>query len=125
MVEAFLFLLGAVGAFALVGVASFGRPTARVRIDARQPVGVAIGAATAIDHLLEDGGAWAIGGFAATLSYLVLLAVRDQLTCKAPARHGPSLTANRAVARPGGHRRLPREPPVPFSGDRRNLPSRT
>jgi hypothetical protein len=36
-VNALLFMLGAVGGFALVGVVSFGRLTARVRVEAPEP----------------------------------------------------------------------------------------
>ena len=96
--DALLFLVGAVGGFALVGVASFGRLTARVGIDAGKPalwagfhvlsVGVAIGAATAIADLLEDRGAWAIGGFAATLSYLLLLSTSTRTRNRARTRVG-------------------------------------
>jgi uncharacterized YccA/Bax inhibitor family protein len=104
--DALLFLVGAVGGFALVGVASFGRLTARVEIDARQPalwagfhvlsVGVAIGATTAIAHLLEDRGAWAIGGFAATLSYLVLLALQLALATETGLASAPGETQGEA-----------------------------
>ena len=83
-VDALLFMLGAVGAFALVGVASFGRLNARVRVEAQRPalwagfhvisVGVAIGAVTLIVDFVENRGAWPLGGFAATTSYLVVLA---------------------------------------------------
>jgi hypothetical protein len=104
--DALLFLVGAVGGFALVGVASFGRLTARVEIDARQPalwagfhvlsVGVAIGATTPIAHLLEDRGAWAIGGFAATLSYLVLLALQLALATETGLASAPGETQGEA-----------------------------
>ncbi|TML86840.1 MAG: hypothetical protein E6G08_11485 [Actinobacteria bacterium] len=79
-------MLGAVGGFALVGVASFGRLTAHVRIEAPQPalwagfhvlsIGVAIGTATPTAHMLANRGAWPLGGFAATTSYLALLAAQ-------------------------------------------------
>jgi hypothetical protein len=84
--DALLFMLGAVVAFALVGAASFGTLTARVRVEAQQPalwagfhmlsIGVAIGTATLIAQLLEDRGAWPLGGFAATISYLVMFAAQ-------------------------------------------------
>lgn len=85
-VDALLFMLGAVVGFALVGAASFGRLTARVRVEAREPalwagfhvfsIGVAIGIATLIAHLLENRAAWPLGGFAATTIYLVVLAAQ-------------------------------------------------
>jgi hypothetical protein len=84
--DALLFMLGSVVGFALVGVTAFGGHTARLRIEAQQPalwagfhvlsVGAAIGLATLIAHLLEDSGAWPLGGFAATTSYLVVLAAQ-------------------------------------------------
>jgi hypothetical protein len=65
---------------------AFGRLTARVGVGAPQPalwaslhflsIGVAIGTATLIAHLLEDRGAWPLGGFAATTSYLIMLAAQ-------------------------------------------------
>jgi hypothetical protein len=86
LVDALLFMLGAVGGLALIGVASFGSLTARVRAEPRPPalwagldvlsVGGAMGAATAIAHLLANRGAWPLGGFAATASYLGLLALQ-------------------------------------------------
>ena len=84
--DAVLFMLGSVAGFALVGVAAFGAHTARVHVDPRQPalwagfhvlsVGAAIGFATLIAHRLDDRGAWPLGGFAATTSYLVVLAAQ-------------------------------------------------
>jgi apolipoprotein N-acyltransferase len=66
--DALLFMVGAVGGFALVGLASFGTLTARVHVEAQQPalwggfhvlsIAVAIGSATLIAHLLEDRVAW-------------------------------------------------------------------
>lgn len=84
--DALLFMLGAVFAFALLGFASFGRLGARIDLEVQQPqlwagfhilsIGAAIGAATLIAHLLDDPAAWPLGGFAATTSYLVLLAAQ-------------------------------------------------
>lgn len=84
--DALLFMLGAVVGFAIVRVASFGRLTTRVRVEAQHPalwaglhvfsVGCAIGTATLIAHLVEDRGAWPLGGFAATTSYLLVLAAQ-------------------------------------------------
>jgi uncharacterized YccA/Bax inhibitor family protein len=84
--NALLFMLGAVAGFALVGVASFGRLTTRVRVETQPPavwagfhvlsIGGAIGAATLIAHLLDQSGAWPLGGFAATTSYLLVLAAQ-------------------------------------------------
>jgi hypothetical protein len=83
-VNALLFAFGAVGGFALIGFASFGGLGARVRHDSQQhalwagihviPIGLAIGAATLIAHLVENRAAWPLGGFAATTSYLIVLA---------------------------------------------------
>jgi hypothetical protein len=85
-VDALLFMLGAVVGFALVGVLSFSGLNARARVEAPQPalwagfhvlsIGVAIGLVTLIAHLFEDRGAWPLGGFAATTSYLVVLAAQ-------------------------------------------------
>ena len=85
-VDALLFMAGAVAGFALVGLASLGRLTARAHVEEQQPalwagfhvlsIGAAIGTATLIAHLLESRGAWPLGGFAATTSYLVLLAAQ-------------------------------------------------
>jgi hypothetical protein len=84
--DALLFMLGSVVGFALVGVAAFGAHTARVRVAPQQPalwagfhvlsVGAAIGLATLIAHLLDNGGAWPLGGFAATTNYLGVLAAQ-------------------------------------------------
>jgi hypothetical protein len=86
ILDALLFVIGAVGALALIGVASFGSLTARVRVEPRPPalwasldvvsVGGGMAAATAIAHLLANAGAWPLGGFAATTSYLGLLAAQ-------------------------------------------------
>jgi hypothetical protein len=77
-------MIGAIAGFALVAVASLGGLSARVRSEARPEalwagfpllsVGCAIAATTAIAHLLANRGA-PLGGFAATTSYLVLLAL--------------------------------------------------
>jgi hypothetical protein len=79
-------MLGAVAGFALVGVASFGRPTAHVHVELREPalwagfhvlsIGLAIGAATLVAHFVENRGAWPLGGFAATTAYLSVLAAQ-------------------------------------------------
>jgi hypothetical protein len=84
--DAFLFMVGAVAGFALVGLSSFGSLTATVQVDLRQPAlwaglhvlstGAAIGGAALVAHLLEDPGAWPLGGFTATTVYLVVLAVQ-------------------------------------------------
>lgn len=85
-IDALLFMLGAVVGFALVGVLSFSGLNARARVEAAQPalwagfhllsIGAAIGLVTLIVHLFEDRGAWPLGGFAATTSYLVVLAAQ-------------------------------------------------
>jgi hypothetical protein len=86
LLDALLFVIGAVGGLALIGVISFGSLTARVRVAPQPPalwagldllsVGGAMAAATAIAHLLANGVAWPLGGFAATTSYLGLLALQ-------------------------------------------------
>jgi hypothetical protein len=73
-VEALSFMVGAIAGFALVGIASFGALTARVRIEAQPAalwagfhvvsVGSAIAATTAIAQVLANRGAWPVGGFA-------------------------------------------------------------
>jgi hypothetical protein len=65
---------------------AFGGLATRVHVEEQQSalwagfhvlsIGVAIGPATLIAHLLEDRGAWPLGGFAATTSYLVMLAAQ-------------------------------------------------
>jgi uncharacterized YccA/Bax inhibitor family protein len=82
-VDALLFMLGAVGGFALVGIAAFGTHRAHVRVEPQQPqlwagfhvlsVGASIGAGALIAHLVQNSGAWPLGGFVATTIYLVVL----------------------------------------------------
>jgi hypothetical protein len=84
--EALLFMLGAVAAFGLLGLAAFGRPTARIPVDPKPPavwagfhflsVGLAIGGATVIAHLVETRAAWPLGGFVATAGYLLVLSAQ-------------------------------------------------
>jgi uncharacterized YccA/Bax inhibitor family protein len=83
--QALLFMLGAVAGFSLVGIAAFGDPRVRVAGDDRRPalwsgfhflsISIAIGVATVIAHLVQDQGAWPLGGLAATTIYLSMLAV--------------------------------------------------
>lgn len=84
--DALLFMLGAVAGFGVVGLVAFGDLGARLRVEPRQPalwaglhfgsIGAAIGIATLIAHLVEHRGAWPLGGFAATTTYLLLLAAQ-------------------------------------------------
>jgi hypothetical protein len=84
-VEALLFMLGAVVAYASVSVAAYGSFRARVA-DPRPSaiwagfhvagIGMAIGAATLVGHLVGGTAAWPCGGFAITTSYLLVLAIQ-------------------------------------------------
>ena len=85
-VEALLFMLGGVVGFAIVGMAAFGDLRARVEVDPTPPalwgglhfisVAAAIGAVTVIADQVENAAAWPLGGFTATVLYLVLLAAQ-------------------------------------------------
>ena len=85
-VDALLFMAGAVVGFALVGVATLGSLRARVGVEAQHralwagfhlpSIAAAIGTTSLIAHLLEDRGAWPLGGFAVTTIYLVMLAAQ-------------------------------------------------
>ncbi len=78
--EAFLFLIGAVAAYALVGGLAFGGFSEQlVPEPARSAVwgglqlfsvGLAIGAASLVAHAVHDDAAWSLGGFLATGLYL-------------------------------------------------------
>jgi hypothetical protein len=69
-----------------VGAGSLGGLGARDRVEPQGPalwsglhvlsVGVPIGLATVIAHLVEDPAAWPLGGFAITTGYLVVLAAQ-------------------------------------------------
>jgi hypothetical protein len=84
--DALLFMLGGVVAFALVGTASFGSIRARMAVDAKPPavwggvhlisIAAAILAVTAVAHSVTGAASWPLGGFAATLVYLALLAAQ-------------------------------------------------
>jgi hypothetical protein len=84
-VDAVLFMLGAVAGFAAVGLVAFGRLHARLVAESFPTlwtgihvlsIGLAIGTATLVAHLLEDIGAWPVTGFAVTVIYLCVLALQ-------------------------------------------------
>jgi hypothetical protein len=78
--DALLFLTGAVGAYAIVGLLAFGGVWERLAPEPARAVawgglhvfsvGLAIGAASLVAHLVADAGAWPLGGFLATAVYL-------------------------------------------------------
>ena len=84
-IDALLFMLGAVGGYASVGIVSFGSPGARA-LTVRPPaiwagfhvvgIGLAIGAATLVAHEVDSTAAWPLGGFAVTSIYLLVLAAQ-------------------------------------------------
>jgi hypothetical protein len=84
--DALLFMVGGVVAFGLVGVAGFGHIRARMTVDPKPPavwgglhlisVAASILAVTAVAHGIAGAESWPLGGFAATLIYLVLLAAQ-------------------------------------------------
>jgi hypothetical protein len=94
--DALLFLCGAVAGFALVGGIAFGGFSEHVVAQPARAVawggmhlfsvGLAIGAATLVAHLVEDVAAWPIVGFLATTIYLTASAL--QLTFAHAARRG-------------------------------------
>ncbi len=79
--EALLFLVGAVAGFALVGGAAFGGFSEQLVVQPARSVvwgglhffsvGLAIVAATIVAHLVKSVAAWPLGGFLATVLYLV------------------------------------------------------
>jgi hypothetical protein len=84
-VEALLFLVGAVAAYALVGRFAFGGLSEELSSERARSavwgglhlisVGLAIGATSFVAHFLDDKGAWPLGGFLATAIYLVASAI--------------------------------------------------
>jgi hypothetical protein len=88
--DALLFMLGGVVAFAFVGLAAFGDLRARVGVDSQPPavwgglhvisIAASILAVTLIAHRVESAAAWPLGGFAATVTYLALLAAQLALS---------------------------------------------
>jgi hypothetical protein len=80
-VDALLFLLGAVSAFALVAGLAFGSLSEVMSPEPPPPVvfgglhlfsvGLAIGAASLFAHAIEDAAAWPLAGFLATALYLL------------------------------------------------------
>ncbi|MGE5274692.1 MAG: hypothetical protein ACM3QU_13165 [Verrucomicrobiota bacterium] len=97
--EALLFLLGAVVGFALVGVLAFGgfwetlipEPARAVVWGGLHvfSVGLAIGAASAVAHVVRDVAAWPLGGFLATAIYLIASALQLAFAHSARSRAGP------------------------------------
>jgi hypothetical protein len=84
-VQALLFLIGAVAAYALVGRFAYGGFSQELCSDRAVStvwgglhlisVASAIGAATLVAHFLRDDAAWALSGFLATAIYLLGSAV--------------------------------------------------
>jgi membrane protein implicated in regulation of membrane protease activity len=82
-IDALLFMLGAVLAFALVGAVAFGGVGTRFANAPREAalwgsfhflsVGGAIGAATVVSYLVAGGVGWVLGPFASTTTYLLVL----------------------------------------------------
>jgi hypothetical protein len=85
-VDALLFASGAVVAFGVVGVGGFGHIRARMTVDPNPPavwgglhlisVAASILVVTAVAHEVVGIESWPLGGFAATLIYLMLLAAQ-------------------------------------------------
>jgi hypothetical protein len=86
---ALLFLVGAVGAFALIGGLAFGGFTEQLVPEPARAavfgglhfmsVGLAIGAASLDAHLVTGAAAWPVAGFAATSLYLLVSALQLRL----------------------------------------------
>ena len=82
-IDALLFMLGAVVAFAFVGAAAFGGMGTRFAHAPREAalwgsfhffsVGSAIGAAALVSYLVAGGAGWVLGPFASTTIYLLVL----------------------------------------------------
>jgi hypothetical protein len=88
-VDAVLFMVGAVAGFAAVGLVAFGGFHARLAGESRPTlwtgvhvlsIGLAIGAATLVAHVLENIAAWPVTGFAVTVIYLCVLAFQLALS---------------------------------------------
>jgi hypothetical protein len=95
--DAFLFMVGAVSGFGVVGGVAFGgfrrdltpspRPVALWTSFHIFPIGLSIGAAALVAHLLESSWSWPIAAFLATSIYLLTYALH--LTAGAGDRGGP------------------------------------
>jgi hypothetical protein len=96
--DALLFLIGAVAAYALVGVLAFGGLSEHLMLEPTRAavwgglhflsVGLAIGAASLVARWDATFAAWPLGGFVATALYL--LASASELTlAQATRRSGP------------------------------------
>jgi hypothetical protein len=78
--EALLFLVGAVAGYGLSGVVAFGGLQARLHREEGSSVlwgglhllsvGLAIAVVSGVAHLVENSGAWPLGGFVGTTLYL-------------------------------------------------------
>jgi hypothetical protein len=84
-IDALLFMLGAVGGYASVGIVSFGSAGARAHSITPPAIwagfhvigiGLAIGAATLVAQNVHSTAAWPLGGFAVTAIYLLVLAAQ-------------------------------------------------
>jgi hypothetical protein len=94
--EALLFLIGAVGAYALIGGIAFGGFSEKLAPEPAHSViwgglhflsvGLAIGAATLVAHVVQDDAAWPLGGFLVTGIYLLVSA--SQLALALTSRLG-------------------------------------
>ena len=83
--DAFLFMVGAVSGFGVVGGAAFGGFTRDLTPSPRRtalwtsfhvlPVAISIGAAALTAHLVETSWSWPIAGFLATAIYLLVYAL--------------------------------------------------
>ena len=97
---AFLFLLGAVGAYALVGGLAFGGLSEHLVLEPTRAavwgglhflsVGFAIGAASLVARWDTSLAAWLLGGFLATAVYLLASASELTVAQAAGRRSGPS-----------------------------------
>jgi hypothetical protein len=85
-VEALLFMIGAVVAFAVVGAAAFrSNPTVHGRATSHPvlwgsfhfvPVAASIGAASLVAHFVQGAAAWPLAGLTATAIYLTCVAAQ-------------------------------------------------
>jgi hypothetical protein len=96
--DALLFLVGAVGAYALIGGLAFGGFSEHLAPEPARSViwgglhflsvGLAIGAAALVARFVHDAAAWPLGGFAVTAIYLLVSA--SQLALAYTSRLGKS-----------------------------------
>jgi hypothetical protein len=103
--EALLLLVGAVGAYALVGGIAFGGLSEHLAPEPARAavwgglqfisVGIAIAAATAVAHAVRSTAAWPIDGFLATALYLLTSASQLTLAHTQFRRRGRRRSASR------------------------------